>query len=218
MEHQFWHERWALGEIGFHRSTVHWALLTHWATLGLPAQSAVLVPLCGKSLDMGWLHAKGHSVTGIELDGSAVRAFFDEWAEASEGVEIDTRPDGLVDHRFGRLNLIQGDFMKVRLEPPLAAFYDRAALIALPPHMRQAYLAHLASLLSVRASGLLVTYEYVQNQMTGPPFSIAYEELTEQTFFAVERLESRDVLSAHPGMRAKGLTALTESVYRLTRQ
>jgi Thiopurine S-methyltransferase (TPMT). len=35
----------------------------------------VLVPLCGKSLDMDWLLDAGYKVFGIELSNIAIQAF-----------------------------------------------------------------------------------------------------------------------------------------------
>lgn len=75
MDHEFWHARWSSNEIGFHLPQVNPHLLEFWPTLGLPAGSRVLVPLCGKTLDMAWLMAQGHRVLGVELSRTAVEAF-----------------------------------------------------------------------------------------------------------------------------------------------
>ncbi len=39
---------------------------------------SILVPLCGKSLDLHWLYQHGHSVVGVELSGLAAKQFFEE--------------------------------------------------------------------------------------------------------------------------------------------
>mgnify|MGYP003529788041 CR=1 FL=1 len=52
MHHDFWHERWQTGQIGFHQSAVHPFLARWWPTLGIRADARVYVPLCGKSLDI----------------------------------------------------------------------------------------------------------------------------------------------------------------------
>lgn len=67
MQADFWQARWQRNEIGFHLSEVNPYLLRHWPTLGLSADSRVLVPLCGKSLDLSWLAGQGHAVLGVEL-------------------------------------------------------------------------------------------------------------------------------------------------------
>ena len=78
MDAAFWLQRWQEGQIGFHRSDVMPLLEKHWPSLQLPAGSRVLVPLCGKSLDMHWLAAQGHRVLGVELSPLAVTQFFEE--------------------------------------------------------------------------------------------------------------------------------------------
>ncbi len=56
------------------------------------------------------------------------------------------------------------------------AVYDRAALVALPVEVRDRYTAHLRHITD-QAPQLLVTYEYDQTWMSGPPFSINAEEV-----------------------------------------
>ena len=75
MERDFWLERWEKGETGWHRDDVHPRLVEHWPALALPTKSRVLVPLCGASLDMGWLARQGHEVIGVELAQRALEAF-----------------------------------------------------------------------------------------------------------------------------------------------
>ena len=78
MQAEFWLERWERGEIGFHLDDINPYLRQYWPQLQVPAGSRVLVPLCGKSLDMLWLRDQGYRVTGIELSRLAVEAFFQE--------------------------------------------------------------------------------------------------------------------------------------------
>ncbi|WP_376691097.1 thiopurine S-methyltransferase [Wenzhouxiangella sp. EGI_FJ10409] len=209
MESEFWHERWQRGEIGFHRSDVHWALSDYWKDIAGGRGTGVLVPLCGKSLDMRWLAERGHAVTGIELSRQAVEAFFDEWGRqptrASAG--------DLVYRRAGGIELVEGDFFDYVADQSFELFYDRAALIALPQAMRQRYLDHLRSLLSNDASGLLVTFEYDQEQMSGPPFAVPEEELHSHAGLRFQLLERREVLAVHPGFAERGLTVLHECAW-----
>ena len=78
MNPEFWRQRWREGRIGFHRTEVMPLLERHWPTLGLAGDSRVLVPLCGKSLDMAWLAAKGHSVLGVDVSELAIEQFLSE--------------------------------------------------------------------------------------------------------------------------------------------
>ena len=78
MEAEFWLERWRDGRTHFHQSRVTPLLQKYWPSLALPAGSTVLVPLCGKSLDMLWLAEQRHRVLGVELSELAFTQFFSE--------------------------------------------------------------------------------------------------------------------------------------------
>ena len=57
------------------------------------------------------------------------------------------------------------------------AFYDRAALVALPADWRDRYVRHLRALVPSEAPGLVVTFEYDQTRMSGPPFDVPESEV-----------------------------------------
>ena len=84
MEHEFWHQRWANNEIGFHEGTVNQYLHDHWPELAGTRTDTVLVPLCGKSHDMWWLHDRGHPIIGVELSDIACKDFFEEAGEKAQ--------------------------------------------------------------------------------------------------------------------------------------
>ncbi|MFT3762887.1 MAG: thiopurine S-methyltransferase [Pseudoxanthomonas sp.] len=215
MNPDFWLQRWQDGQIGFHRGEVMPLLQQHWPALGVAASSRVFVPLCGKSLDMHWLAAQGHRVTGCELSPLAVDAFF---AEAGLAPQVETDADG-VHHRAGPIDLIRGDVFALTDATlgAMAAVYDRAALIALPPDLRRRYAAEVYGRLPVGCRALLITLEYPQAEMDGPPFSIPREEV--QALFApaweIELLDRRDILAGEPRFIADGVTALHTAVYRM---
>jgi len=211
MKKEFWHQRWRSGQIGFHNPHPHWALENHWHELQLPATEPVLVPLCGKSLDMRWLRQRGHAVEGVELDSIAIQAFFDDWRSNGQlettptETTIWTAADGI---RLWKMNFF--DFLPAQ---PARAFYDRAALIALPAGMRSDYLKHLRRCLQTDAMGLLVCIEYDQFQIDGPPFSVQPEELEEESDFSCTLLDRRDILADSPKFRDRGVCSLHETVY-----
>ena len=64
MQPEFWHQRWADNQIGFHQHAPTPLLLKHWPALGIAPGAKVFVPLAGKSLDMAWFAAQGHRVLG----------------------------------------------------------------------------------------------------------------------------------------------------------
>ncbi|MGZ8248938.1 thiopurine S-methyltransferase, partial [Methylomagnum sp.] len=170
MDTEFWLEKWESREIGFHRDAVNQQLERHWPSLGIGAERAVLVPLCGKSLDLVYLRRLGHPMVGVELSPLAVREFF-----AEQGLQPESRDlgDGLRAFEAEGVCLIQGDFFALRREdlPEIGAVYDRAALIAMPPETQPRYAAQLVALLPEEAPMLLITLEYDNDEMQGPPFS-----------------------------------------------
>lgn len=217
MDPEFWHERWQQGRIGFHLETVHWALERYWTGVADDRTDRVLVPLCGKTVDMRWLAGRGHPVTGIELSGKAAREFFDEWGQTP----VRHADGSMVRWSVGTgqlgesVELFEGDFFEFSPARRFSLVYDRAALIALPPHMRPRYLRRLRELLTDDAAGLLVTLEYDQRKMDGPPFSVHESELAASAEFRFELLERRDVLAGHQRFAERGLASLDECVYRI---
>lgn len=217
MDEAFWHARWERNEIGFHEDQVNTHLTAFWDRLDLPAGSRVFLPLCGKSLDMAWLRGEGHQVLGVELSPLAVAAFFDEH---------NLTPERRSEPPFERwsaqgVEILLGDFFE--LEPKLladvAGIYDRASLIALPPAMRPRYARHLMRVAPADAPILLVTLEYPQGEMKGPPFSVMEDEVRGHygADYRIEVLYQRAVLDENPRFRKRGLSQLTEKVYYLTR-
>lgn len=214
MDPDFWHKRWAANQIGFHQQTTNNYLQQFWRA---PAQdSRILVPLCGKSLDMHWLRQQGHAIAGIEVSPLAIEAFF-----AEAGLHP-SRHDAAGYSRWsvGGIDLYCGDFFTLTTKEigTVDAFYDRAALIAMPAHLRPAYVEHLLGLLPSHANGLLVTMEYEQSHMDGPPFSVPPAEVRALlgTAFTLEHLQSADILDTQPAFRERGLQRLQEHVFRLS--
>ena len=86
--------------------------------------------------------------------------------------------------------------------------------------MRAAYAAHMKALLGREAKILLLTLEYDQAQMQGPPFSVGEHEVHSlfEPEFEVELLERTPVLDAEPRFAEQGLTQLHEATYLLRRR
>ncbi|MCG8910354.1 thiopurine S-methyltransferase [Pseudomonas sp. DP-17] len=217
MQHEFWQSRWARNEIGFHQQSVNPGLQRHWPNLGLPEESQVLVPLCGKSLDMLWLAQWGYRVLGVEL---AERAAVDFFAELGVVPQI-TEEGALRRYSYERLEILQGDFFDVTAKQVAGCggLYDRAALIALPPDLRADYAAHLQRILPNPVRGLVVTLEYPQAQMDGPPFAVLAAEVRELFVegWEVGEVERLDVLAENPKFLKRGVSHLDEVVFTLRR-
>jgi len=217
MQPDFWLQRWQTHQIGFHRDTPLPLLLKHWPELGLETGSQVFVPLCGKSLDMLWLAEQGHRILGVELSQLAITQFFDE-----RGLSPKTKQSPFGTHYCADAwEIICGDAFT--LSPEIlqycAGVYDRGAMIALPPKMRETYIATAWSRLPVGCQGLLVTLEYPQAEKNGPPFSVEETEVRQQfaDIYTVELLERRNILKNEPKFQAEGITALHTSIYRILR-
>ncbi len=217
MDPSFWLERWQKSEIGFHSKDVQPALEKHWSALNVATGARVLVPLCGKSLDMVWLAEQGYAVVGAELSELAVDAFF-----AERGLTPSVRTvDGFTVKSSGPYELWCGDFFALmREQVDAAAAYDRAALVAMPPEMQPEYAEKLAELMPFQSQILLIGLDYNQHEMQGPPFAIP--RISVQTLFEddfnVTLLEARDGLTKSEHLAKKGVTRLEEAAYLMRRR
>ena len=185
-----------------------------WGDIGGFKPGRVLVPMCGKSLDMRWLADKGWSVLGVELSQLAVENFFQEWGrQPREQAAAEFRC-----YSAGRVEILCGDFF--HLEPlhvqGVTALYDRASLVALPADLRADYAAQLRFLLP-QVPQMLVCVDYDQEAMNGPPFAVSEEEVRRLygQAFQVDVLTRGDLLASSPRFRERGLSYMEETVYRL---
>ena len=174
MEADFWHKKWENDEIGFHRSETNPFLVAHFEKLDLVEGSRVFLPLCGKTRDFAWLLARGYQVAGAELSEIAVQCLFEE-------LRIEptiTRLDQLSHYSAKNIDIFVGNIFNVSAEllGMIDAVYDRAALVALPTILRNVYASHLIQITQA-APQLLITFEYDQRLIDGPPFSIKEEEV-----------------------------------------
>jgi thiopurine S-methyltransferase len=215
MEPEFWHERWRTGQTGFHRGDPNPLLVRHHGRLP-PPPARVLVPLCGKTVDLRWLAEAGHEVVGVELVADAAEQFFAEHGLAPQR----TRDGDRVHYEHGRIAIVVGDFFEVtpRELGAFDAVWDRAALVALPAPLRARYAPHLRGFLAPGARMLLVTYVFDEpagRGPSGPPFSVDDDEVRRLYggALALERLESLDILDESPRFRERGLRRLEERVW-----
>lgn len=217
MEPKFWQERWARNQIGFHLPEVNPYLQRHWSYLALAEGSKVLVPLCGKSLDLMWLASHGLRVMGVELSQQAVEAFFSE----QNLVPRITRRDAFTVYEADLIEVWCGDFfaLDAKALADCTALYDRAALIALPPLMRAQYAEQLSRLLPSGCKGLLITLDYDQALKAGPPFAVTDDEVKVLfgSDWTLETLQEQDVLAQSWKFAQEGVTRLDERVYRLAK-
>jgi len=209
MDASFWHQRWEKNEIAFHQTKANPLLVEYFHQLSLAKGNRIFVPLCGKTLDISWLLSNGYCVAGAELSQIAIEQLFMEL-----GVQPAISGVGEVDQWSAKdIDIFVGDIFAVsrKILGPVDAVYDRAALVAFPEEMRNRYTAHLTEITD-KAPQLLITYDYDQNAMEGPPFSVSNEEVKRhyRVNYDVTLIASADV----PG-GLKGKCAAKENVWLL---
>jgi thiopurine S-methyltransferase len=211
METSFWHQRWEKSDIGFHKSEVNPLLVSHFAKLDLPKGMRIFLPLCGKTRDFSWLLDNGYRVVGAELSELAINQLFRDL-----GIEPSISRIAEFDHYHAKdIDIFVGNFFDLTAEilGPVNAVYDRAALVALPSSMRNQYAIKLMQITN-SAPQLLICYEYNQQLMDGPPFSIENAEVKKHygDSFELVLAESRSVQG-----KLKGQVAAIETVWLLHR-
>ena len=199
MEHTFWHDKWEKGEIGFHQSDIHPMLRKFADQLNMAEPCRVLVPLCGKSNDMTFMLERGCEIIGIELSKIAVNQYFE-----SLGVEPVIEQSGkLTRYSAPDITIYCGDIFALTPEQvgQVDVVYDRAALVALPEDLRRQYCQRLCAL-AAGAKQLLVTFEYDQSLMPGPPFSISEADI-DQYYGAYCEITQLDSDTLKGGLKGK---------------
>jgi len=219
MDPNFWRERWQTRQIGFHQGHPHSSMTKFGVRLLQRKQPRVLVPLCGKSQDLLWLAHGGALVTGAELVADAVEEFFEEVGAEPLHQMHGTLPV-LSDEELG-VRVFVGDFFEVTPEATgsVTGIYDRGALVALPPELRQRYVEHLLRFLPPGGGLLLVSLVYDQTMMNGPPFSVP-REVVHGLFSScskIELLSSESIIETEVHFRDRGLSDLWEEVYFIER-
>ncbi|WP_234567555.1 thiopurine S-methyltransferase [Rhodohalobacter sp. 614A] len=192
MELSYWQSKWRKGKTGFHMEEGYPGLATHWKSLGLD-HPVVLVPLCGKSKDLLFLAEHCEKVVGVEISELAVHQFLKE-----NKLEANiTSFANFSIYKTGNIEIWQGDFFKLpgHKFPPFDLVYDKAAMIALPPDMRRTYVSKVLELVSVHTQILLHLFDYPQEEMTGPPFSVPVTEVKDYfgKHFTIDILERNEL-------------------------
>lgn len=174
MDKEFWLKRWEDNKIGFHKSSPNPLLIKYFNNLALEKNSRLFIPLCGKTRDIEWLLSEGYRVVGVELSELAIEQLF---------AELNVIPDilsiGKIKHYCAEgIDIFVGDIFKItsQILNSVDAIFDRAALVALPEKIRVRYIEQLMNI----AGGvpqLIISHEYNQQMMDGPPFSISDEDI-----------------------------------------
>jgi thiopurine S-methyltransferase len=210
MKHDYWHNKWESNQIAFHNDTVHPMLAQHWFDLNLKSEARIFVPLCGKTRDIAWLLSLGHHIVGSELSEIAVEQLFVEMSIQPKVFQL----DNLIHYTAPNIDIYVGDIFNLTAEQvgTIDATYDRAALVALPSEMRVRYSHHLNEI-TQHAVQCLICFEYDQDRLNGPPFSISEQELI-QHYSAYYQLESLARVDVDGGL--KGQCPAVEIMWHLS--
>ncbi|MDQ7085186.1 MAG: thiopurine S-methyltransferase [Sulfurovum sp.] len=197
-ENNLWLSRWQNKEIGFHQESVNTFMSEYFHKLNLAKDSHVLVPLCGKSIDISWLLSQGYKVTGIELSEQAIIELF---TELNISPSISTVGE-LTLYSSPSLRVFVGDIFAVdaSMVGKIDAIYDRAALVALTQELRIAYATQLRRI-SQTAPQLLLCFEYQQSLMNRSPYSVNKAEVIQhyKTHYKLECLLQQEIIGGFKG-------------------
>ncbi len=218
MQPKDWLDRWQMSQIGFHQSEVNCYLRRYLNQFNLNPGDRIFLPLCGKSHDIAWLAEQGYEVIGIELASIAIEAFFNEFELQYQQFESDR----FILRKSGNIMLLEGDYFDLQAEDieGCRLVFDRAALIAIDEANRARYCRHLRDITAPGTDMLLVTLDYDQSVMSGPPFAVSQQEVLQhyQPDYQIDFLEQQDVVDEQPHWREKGLSVLLETACRLSRR
>jgi thiopurine S-methyltransferase len=230
MKASFWHKCWENNSLGFHQEQIHPFLSQYLAPLINEQDRHVFVPFCGKSLDMYWL-AQYMKVSGSELSDIACRDFFIDanidsqikvYEESQSGVKFQQ-------FSFDNITLWQGDFFNLKAQhltleqkTSIDWIYDRAALIALPIEMQQRYVEHLISFIDQGTKLFLISVEFPNQEMSGPPFPVTQQDIN-RLFLSVNKrcqiecIASRSLADKRFAQRHLQVSHLIERLYIITK-
>ena len=207
-----WAKAWREGRIGFHRSSPN-PNLERYAHVLQNCQN-ILFPLCGKTLDMHYLHQKGHHCFGVERVEKAIHHFFLEWNGIPK--RVNTR------YQHQNISIFHQNIFSIGPKelPVIHGIFDRAALVALPVEIRPQYAQHMLSLLAKGGKILLITINMPRPQDQGPPFLVRKESIPDLFSDAstVECLETqRKTPQQEPFLIRSGMPWLEQHIWSITK-
>ena len=210
-----WLKFWENNETNWHGDKITQELVEYFELFELEPRDKVFVPLCGKSLDMLYIMNQGFSVIGVEISEIGVRQFFNE----NNLTYKITKVDDFDLYSSENLEIYCGDFFSLTSKHlnNVKAVLDSKSLIALEPDLRQKYVKHLNDIISVGARILLVTLQYPQHQMSGPPFSVDKSEVESLFSMTFESRELRSFNDIENGLKLEraGVDFINNAAYCL---
>ena len=221
MDIEFWQQMWREGRLGFDQSSVNPYLaevIDQWLEDG---SHHVFVPLCGRSIDMSFIHSAGHSIWGVECVEKAILDFFDSLNLNPQCVSIS---DSIQCFKAQRYELFCGDFFSMKsqyLERPNSKLkiWDRASLVALPKNLRLKYYQQLIELSGNSLDWMCLLFTYEHPELIGPPFSVEISEIKDIMMpqgYKIEVVTERCIEPQNPKFKEAGVTQFYETLIRVT--
>lgn len=195
----YWKTRWKEGRFAWHMDGANPHLVEFFPRLedGDLTGKRVLVPLCGKTVDLRWFYEKGMSVVGVELSELAVRAFFTENGFDFKVEDCSAIPECKIFKHDERLRIYLSDLFKLDVNALGGEFdflWDRGALVAMMPAEQKRYWNLISSFLSDKGQVLLECFEYEPGCREAHPYSIPFDELNAilENSFTAKEIHRRD--------------------------
>lgn len=211
-----WFNFWDRDKPGFHEGRVNAYLEQYLQLYDLKPGDTIFMPLCGKAVDILWLSQQEFKVIGVELSGVAIESFFNE-----SGLDYEkTQAEHFVIYKTPYITLYHGDYMDLRSEQlaSCALVYDRASIVAIESFNRSSYFRQMIDIIPQDIPMLLITLDYDQEIMKGPPFSVPVSEITDlyQSNYRIKLLQTNEQINERPRWKELGLESLLESALKLT--
>lgn len=217
MSNKIWLAMWKNNDIAFHQAHVNPLLQQFLPQLALSENAKILVPMCGKSLDISLLAEQGHQVMGVELSPVAIGEYFD----ARKVTPILKKVGRFTRWRHGKTEIWCGDIFDLTARDILgnAVLYDCAALTAFSPAQRPDYVQHFYERLPKNCRIVLVTTEMPDIVEPGAPLVVDSElsDLYEDRY-GIELLFGHSRLKQDPEQPHGAPCAMEEKIYLLTRR
>lgn len=198
-----WQNRWDHGRTQWHHELVHETLKKHVHQL-LPnaenkKQYRVLVPLCGKTVDMKYLATQVpqvSAVVGVDGVSEALEAFTKDHSDLAIVKDQNRKVGAFGVWRSNRLMLLKGDFFHLQSKHKFDAVWDRGAMVAIHPDLRKDYVQVLKRNLNPGARILISALDRGDGDRSkGPPYSLPVHEL-EELFGSQNWVQSVTVLES----------------------
>jgi thiopurine S-methyltransferase len=167
---------WKDDNTAFHQTEINPLLTQFLPKLNLPKSSRILVPLCGKSLDMNLLADSGHHVIGIELSSIAAKDYF-EALNVQPSIE---RIGCFTRFRYRKTEIWCGDIFDLTAKDihRHSVLYDCTSITAFPAERRPEYIRHFHQRLSIDSQIILLTTESANETAINSTLTIDDEVLS----------------------------------------